>query len=68
MNIPKILITPAALLILLASATAQSLIIQENETGFCTVDGIIATSVAGYTGEGYADSDRGIGKSASWSI
>ena len=49
-------------------AVAQNLIIQEVEEGFCTVDGGILTSVSGYTGIGYADSDRGIGKSVSWSI
>ncbi len=46
----------------------QPLIIQENDTGFCSVDGNIMTSVAGYTGAGYADTDEGIGKSVSWSI
>jgi pectate lyase len=43
-------------------------IIQENDTGFCAVDGTIAISVEGYTGNGYADTDRGIGKSMSWSV
>lgn len=46
----------------------DSLIIQENEPGFCAVDGVVATSVAGYTGTGYADTDRGVGKSISWQI
>ncbi|MBI5474656.1 MAG: hypothetical protein HY961_20145 [Ignavibacteriae bacterium] len=58
------------LLVLLASlhisVHAQEIIIQENEMGFCSVDGVIATSVAGYTGSGYADSDPGVGKSISW--
>lgn len=49
-------------------AVAQEFIIQENELGFCSVDGTIMTSVAGYTGDGYADTDRGIGKSISWAI
>lgn len=44
------------------------IIIQENELGFCSVDGTIATSVTGYTGKGYADTDLGIGKSISWQI
>ncbi len=48
---------------------AQSeIIIQENELGFCSVDGTIATSVTGYTGQGYADTDLGVGKSISWQI
>ena len=47
---------------------AQEVIIQENETGFCSVDGGVLTSVSGYTGTGYADTDRGVGKSVSWYI
>ncbi|OGC00636.1 hypothetical protein A2V82_04525 [candidate division KSB1 bacterium RBG_16_48_16] len=47
---------------------AQEVIIQENETGFCSVDGAVMTSVAGYTGSGYADTDRGVGKSMSWNV
>ncbi|MCX7797477.1 MAG: T9SS type A sorting domain-containing protein [Melioribacter sp.] len=46
----------------------NEIIIQENELGFCSVDGTIATSVAGYTGKGYADTDLGVGKSISWEI
>lgn len=46
----------------------QEIIIQENELGFCSVDGTIATSVSGYTGKGYADTDLGVGKSISWEI
>ncbi len=46
----------------------QEIIIQENEIGFCTVDGDILTSVAGYTGDGYADTERGVGKSISWNV
>lgn len=47
---------------------AGEIIIQENEIGFCSVDGSIMTSVEGYTGDGYADTDRGVGKSISWNI
>ncbi|MGK9475358.1 pectate lyase family protein [Melioribacter sp. OK-6-Me] len=47
---------------------SQETIIQENEIGFCSVDGKIDSSVSGYTGEGYADTDFGIGKSISWQI
>ncbi len=47
---------------------SQETIIQENEIGFCSVDGKIDKSVSGYTGEGYADTDFGIGKSISWQI
>src|SRR5215831_935548 len=37
-------------------------IIQEGEIGFDAIDGTVSTSVAGYTGLGFADSDPGIGK------
>jgi hypothetical protein len=51
-----------------APLAAQDVIIQENETGFCSVDGAVMTSVAGYSGSGYADTDRGVGKSMSWNV
>src|SRR5215471_17336453 len=48
-------------------------IIQEDQPGFDAVDGKIfprqgTTTVTGYTGSGYADSDPGVGKSISWSV
>lgn len=47
---------------------AQGLTIQENELGFCSVDGIIDTDVAGYTGDGFANTGPGIGASILWNI
>ena len=47
---------------------SQQLVIQENEEGFCYIDGIIDTDLGGYTGDGYADTDRGVGKSINWSV
>ncbi|MGC9364019.1 MAG: InlB B-repeat-containing protein [Fidelibacterota bacterium] len=49
-------------------SSAQELMIQENEPGFCAIDGSIETSVTGYTGDGYADTERGVGKSITWSV
>lgn len=48
-------------------------IIQEDELGFSGVDGLVlprqgSTSITGYTGSGFADSDSGIGKTMSWSV
>jgi pectate lyase len=48
-------------------------IIQEDEPGFCAVDGKVlpregSTSIAGYTGGGFADPDPGAGTSISWSV
>ena len=56
------------LLIFTSSLYPQELIIQEDEPGFCNIDGSVQTSVSGYTGSGYADTDRGIGVSISWSV
>ena len=47
---------------------SQEIIIQENETGFCAMDGVVETSVAGYTGTGYVNVDAGVGTSISWNI
>ncbi|MBN1997604.1 hypothetical protein JW935_08640 [candidate division KSB1 bacterium] len=44
------------------------MIIQENELGFCALDGYIDSNVGGYTGDGYANTDSGVGVSISWSI
>ncbi len=59
------------ILLLTLPVQAQEIIIQENETGFCSVDGTVvvgSTSVTGWTGTGYADTDLGLGKSISWEI
>lgn len=42
--------------------------IEENTTGFCSVDGSIATTNTGYTGSGYADTDAGTGKGITWTV
>lgn len=56
-----------------APPAPAGLVIQENETGFCAVDGKIlpeqgSTSVTGYTGDGFADGDTALGTSISWSV
>lgn len=58
----------ATVLIFSSVAISQEIIIQENEPGFCNLDGSVQTSVSGYTGDGYADADRGVGVSMSWSV
>jgi pectate lyase len=52
----------------LVDAVAQEITIQENERGFCSVDGIIDVGVAGYTGDGFANTDIGPGLSIIWSV
>ena len=47
---------------------AEEIVIEEDAVGFCSVDGSVMTSVEGYTGSGYADTDIGLGYSVSWSV
>jgi pectate lyase len=47
--------------------------IQEDELGFSGVDGLVlprqgSTSISGYTGTGFADSDSGVGKTLGYSV
>lgn len=44
----------------------QFLIIQELDTGFCSVDGRIESNNAGFTGPGFASSENVAGTSVSW--
>ncbi len=46
----------------------EGLIIQENTLGVCTMDGIVESNADGYTGEGYANIDDGVGVGMSWSF
>jgi pectate lyase len=47
---------------------ADSLVIQENSLGICTMDGVIETDAGGYTGDGYINADPGINTGVSWSF
>lgn len=40
--------------------------IQENSTGFCSVDGTIDNNNAGFTGAGFANSANAVGSSVNW--
>jgi hypothetical protein len=42
--------------------------IQENSTGFCRYDGVIATAQSGFTGTGYVDIDNAGGKGISYVV
>lgn len=46
----------------------DGLIIQEDSTGVCTMDGIVENSAEGFTGGGYANIDNGMGVGMSWSF
>jgi pectate lyase len=51
------------------SALAQdTLIIQENALGQCTMDGKVMTNLSGWTGSGYIDALNGVGTTISWEI
>ncbi len=50
------------------SGGASSITIQENETGFCGVDGLIESEHAGYTGDGYANTDNVAGNGIDYRI
>jgi pectate lyase len=45
-----------------------NIILQENATGFCSVDGAIENEWAGYTGTGYANTINALGNGVNWEI
>lgn len=50
-------------------ATISSLVIQEEQAGFCRVDGIaIESTNAGYTGNGYTNSNNVQGAAIEWAV
>jgi poly(3-hydroxybutyrate) depolymerase len=52
----------------LGGTPSNSITIQENTTGFCSVDGTVASTNSGYTGTGYADTNSATGTGVSWSV
>ena len=50
------------------SNEVSRLVIQENTTGFCSVDGSILATYSGYTGTGYADTSNISGVGINWKI
>ncbi|MEZ4685044.1 MAG: hypothetical protein R3B47_02980 [Bacteroidia bacterium] len=65
--------TAAALVLLLLCmaglpAQSQTLIIQELDTGFCSIDGGFENNNAGFTGAGFIGSDNEAGTSALWNF
>jgi pectate lyase len=45
-----------------------NIILQENATGFCGVDGPVESEWSGYTGAGYANTDNALGNGVNWKI
>lgn len=58
----------AILLAAIQELPAQTLIIQELETGFCSIDGDLQTDNAGYTGVGFVGSENKAGTTVSWNF
>ncbi|WP_158977238.1 T9SS type A sorting domain-containing protein [Cellulophaga sp. L1A9] len=50
------------------SEIISSFMIQENETGFCSVDGEINDNQPGYTGDGFANTDNAAANGIDWQI
>ncbi len=50
------------------TSTPVTLTIQENETGFCSVDGTVDSDHTGYTGSGFANTDNASGNGVTWSV
>lgn len=59
---------PVLILFPVNAISGDSLVIQENAPGVCTMDGIVETDQPGYTGEGYANIDNGMNIGMSWSF
>ncbi|MBN1788398.1 MAG: carbohydrate-binding protein [Sedimentisphaerales bacterium] len=50
------------------AAPVTNILIQEYEAGYCDVDGSIDTDHAGYTGDGFFNTDNVIGTGIDWSV
>jgi pectate lyase len=48
--------------------TSTSIVLQENATGFCSVEGAVENEWAGFTGPGYANTDNALGNGVNWTI
>jgi pectate lyase len=47
-------------------SNGNSVTLQENATGFCSVDGAVENEWSGYTGAGYANTDNALGNGINW--
>jgi hypothetical protein len=46
----------------------DGIVVQENRTGFVSVDGTIASAYPGYTGDGYAETTASVGAGINWNL
>ncbi len=68
MRIPLLLVLFTVIFSSVSILGQDSLIIQENTVGVCTMDGVVESDAEGYTGDGYANIANGVGIGMSWSI
>ncbi len=52
----------------ISSTDDETIVIEENETGFCSIDGSIDSDNDGYSGDGFANSDNESGAGIDWAI
>ena len=51
-----------------SAANNSSFVVQEEQAGFCSVDGSIDNNNSGFTGTGFANTDNAQGKAVKWAI
>ncbi len=51
-----------------SSGGGTTITIQENQTGFCGVDGSVDNNNAGFTGDGFANTDNATGNGVDWKV
>ncbi len=51
-----------------AEPILPELVLQEEQLGFCTVDGAVESDNAGFTGAGYANTDNVVGSAIEWGV
>jgi endo-1,4-beta-xylanase len=51
-----------------SAANNSSFVVQEEQTGFCSIDGSIDNNNSGFTGTGFANTDNAQGNAVKWAI
>lgn len=51
-----------------SAPSTSSLVLQENQSGFCGVDGTIDSNNSGFTGSGFANTSNASGTSVTWAV
>ncbi len=64
----NLLSTPMSISITVISEGGSPCTIQENEKGFCSVDGTIDNNNPGFTGDGFANTNNALGACINWKV